>query len=107
MDSLKYDNCWATNTTFVNYDQNQPDPAPRFAAMSDALSTLNHSVVYSICEWGAGYNLEEWATAEGDTFRISNDISDNWASIWRIANQVVPYAEVTGPGQFPDMDMLT
>ena len=107
MDALKYDNCWATTDTFVNYDQNQPDPSPRFAAMSDALDGLDRPVVYSICEWGAGFNLGTWAAAEGDTWRISNDIQDNWSSIWRIANQVVPYVKYTGPGRFPDMDMLT
>lgn len=41
-----------------------------------------------------------------NTWRMSNDISNDWKSIWRITNEVVPYAEYTGPGAFPDMDML-
>lgn len=46
------------------------------------------------------------AAAIGTTWRISNDISNNWESIWRITNEVVPYYKYTAPGQYPDMDML-
>jgi alpha-galactosidase len=37
---------------------------------------------------------------------MSNDISNNWASIWRITNEVVPYYKHTAVGAYPDMDML-
>jgi alpha-galactosidase len=47
------------------------------------------------------------ASAIGNTYRISNDISKGWASIWRITNEVVPYYKWTKPGAFADMDMLT
>lgn len=30
----------------------------------------------------------------------------NWGSIYRITNQVIPFAKYTRPGAFPDMDML-
>ena len=40
------------------------------------------------------------------SWRMSNDIQNNWKSIWRIVNEVVPYYKHTGPGAFPDMDML-
>jgi hypothetical protein len=46
------------------------------------------------------------AAADATMWRISNDISNNWASIWRITNQVVPYYKYTSPGRYPDMDML-
>lgn len=42
----------------------------------------------------------------GNSWRISNDIYNSWRSIWRITNQVVPFYKYTGPGAFPDMDML-
>ncbi|KAL9088385.1 MAG: hypothetical protein Q9159_003159 [Coniocarpon cinnabarinum] len=107
MDALKYDNCWASNATFVNYNLSDPTLSTRFADMSNALDSLNRSVIYQICEWGSGYNLGTWAAAEGDSWRISNDIQDNWSSIWRIANEVIPYVKYTGLGRYPDMDMLT
>jgi len=40
------------------------------------------------------------------SWRISNDIQNNWRSIWRITNEVAPYFKWTGPGAYPDMDML-
>lgn len=46
------------------------------------------------------------ASQIADSWRISNDIQDNWASIWRIANEVVPYYRYTTVGAYPDMDML-
>lgn len=107
MDALKYDNCWPDNATFTDYDQSGSALTSRFATMSQVLSGLNMSVVYSICEWGVGYDLGTWAAEYGDTWRISNDIQDNWSSIWRIVNEVVPYVKYTGVGRYPDMDMLT
>lgn len=58
--------------------------------------------------WEQSYfsNRKIRAAADATTWRISNDISNNWASIWRITNQVVPYYEYTSPGRYPDMDML-
>lgn len=40
------------------------------------------------------------------SWRISNDIQNDWNSIWRITNQVVPYFKHTQVGAYPDMDML-
>jgi alpha-galactosidase len=48
----------------------------------------------------------ERASKIADSWRISNDIQDNWASIWRITNEVVPYFKHTTVGAYPDMDML-
>lgn len=107
MDALKYDNCWPNDMVFTDYSQSDADITPRFAAMSEALDSLNRSVVYSICEWGVGTNLGTWSAEYGETWRISNDIQDNWSSIWRIANEVIPYAKYTSVGKYPDMDMLT
>ena len=40
------------------------------------------------------------------SFRMSNDITNHWRSIWRITNEVVPYHRITRQGAYPDMDML-
>lgn len=126
-DALKYDNCWAnvtkdklffilnletakkTDTTirFVDYSPSERDPSVRFAAMSDALDSVNRPIIFSICQWGVGQDLGVWAPKYGNTWRISNDIQDNWKSIWRIVNQAVPYVKRTGVGKYIDMDMLT
>lgn len=107
-DALKYDNCWANVTKgFVDYNPSERDPSVRFAAMSDALSSVNRSIIFSICQWGVGQDLGVWAPKYGNTWRISNDIQDNWKSIWRIVNQAVPYVKHTGVGKYIDMDILT
>lgn len=46
------------------------------------------------------------ASEIANSWRISNDIYNAWRSIWRIANQVVPYYKHTGVGAYADMDML-
>ena len=74
--------------------------------MADALNAQNRSIVYQICQWGVGGDLGRWAPQLGDSWRVSNDIANNWQSVWRIANQVVPFWRHTGVGRYADMDML-
>ncbi|KAF2138195.1 glycoside hydrolase family 27 protein [Aplosporella prunicola CBS 121167] len=106
-DTLKYDNCWANVSEGIsNYHPSERDPSTRFRAMADALNAQNRSIVYQICQWGVGNDLGRWAAQIGDSWRISNDIVNNWQSIWRIANQVVPFWRHTGVGRYADMDML-
>ncbi|KAF2085279.1 carbohydrate-binding module family 35 protein [Saccharata proteae CBS 121410] len=96
-------------TTFASWGGDSlkyVNPSVRFAAMANALQATNRSFVYDICQWGVGQDLGVWAPRYGDTWRISNDIQNNWASIWRITNEVVPYWKHTGVGKYADMDML-
>ncbi|OBT94596.2 hypothetical protein VE01_07887 [Pseudogymnoascus verrucosus] len=106
-DFLKYDNCYSVSpTNMVDYDSQGAVSSDRFDAMAQALNETDRDFIYEICQWGCGTDLGIWAAADATTWRISNDISNNWASIWRITNQVVPYYEYTSPGRYPDMDML-
>jgi alpha-galactosidase len=106
-DSLKYDNCYSTSPTqMVDYDSAEAGSPTRFRNMAAALNQTSRDIVYQICQWGVGTNLGVWAPPLGNSFRISNDIINSWPSIWRITNQVVPFTRFTGPGAFPDMDML-
>lgn len=74
--------------------------------MAAALNEVERPIVYQICEWGVGEDLGDWAPEYGDSWRISNDIQNNWQSIWRITNQAVPYVKHTGVGKYADLDML-
>jgi alpha-galactosidase len=103
-DALKYDNCWSTGS-FVDYTP-QANTSDRFQTMADALDGVDRDIVYAICEWGVGWNVGDWGSAYADSWRVSNDIQNNWASIWRITNEVVPYTKYSGVGRYPDMDML-
>jgi alpha-galactosidase len=114
VDYLKYDNCWTNSTLYVSYDPNlEADPSVRFRTMTNALNRVNRSIEYEICQWGTGYDIGYWATQLAETWRVSDDIateaaggSNFWGSMWRITNEVVPYVKHTGPGKYPDMDML-
>ncbi|KAF2183260.1 carbohydrate-binding module family 35 protein [Zopfia rhizophila CBS 207.26] len=116
-DSLKYDNCWPDDkdtflvlanlqSPMVQYNYPENDPSTRFRTMSDALEKVSRSIVYQVCQWGVGENLGTWARQISNSWRISNDIENKWKSIWRIANQVVPFYKHTGVGMYADMDML-
>ncbi|RPA93461.1 glycoside hydrolase [Choiromyces venosus 120613-1] len=74
--------------------------------MANALASVDRDIVYSICQWGIGDNMAEWAGPIGSSWGISNDIINNWISVFRITNQIVPFAKYSAPGKYNDMDML-
>jgi alpha-galactosidase len=90
----------------VQYDFPEADPSTRFVAMANALNNESYPVVYQLCQWGVGVDLGIWAPRISNSWRISNDIINDWRSIWRITNQVVPFYKHTGVGAYADMDML-
>ncbi|QGA19200.1 hypothetical protein EYB26_006888 [Talaromyces marneffei] len=107
VDSLKYDNCYsdaATNYPNVNYAPST-SPEPRYANMSNALSQQDRAILFQVCEWGVDFPAA-WAPSLGNSWRIGNDISSSWTSIYRLVNQIAPQTDFAGPGQWPDLDML-
>lgn len=74
--------------------------------MAEALALVDRDMVYAVCQWGIGEDLPEWAGKIGNSWRMSNDIINNWISIFRITNQVVPMSKYSSPGHYNDMDML-
>ncbi|KAI0166723.1 carbohydrate-binding module family 35 protein [Hypoxylon sp. FL1284] len=106
-DSLKYDNCYAASrTVMADYSSPEATSPERHQKMAAALDDVDRDMAYYICQWGLGDNLGEWAPPIGNTYRISNDIYNEWRSIWRITNEVVPFYKSTTVGAYPDMDML-
>ncbi|OLN92773.1 Alpha-galactosidase D [Colletotrichum chlorophyti] len=106
-DSLKYDNCYSVDPkVMVDFYSEGAISPDRFVTMAEALNTTDRDILYQVCQWGTGTDLGIWVPKIGNSWRISNDIYNGWRSIWRITNQVVPFYKYTGPGAFPDMDML-
>ncbi|KAF3006278.1 hypothetical protein E8E14_007857 [Neopestalotiopsis sp. 37M] len=106
-DSLKYDNCYNTNTTVgADFYTEESGSSQRFRTMAQALVEVDRNIVYQLCQWGVGHDLGSWAPGIANSWRISVDIYKNWGSIWRILNQVIPFAKLTTTGSYPDMDML-
>jgi alpha-galactosidase len=68
-----------------------------------------------ICQWGVPYSTpsglqgpDEWTKEISTSFRLSDDISQGWASMFRIYNQAIHIAKggLVGPGHIADADML-
>ncbi|KAJ5165648.1 Aldolase-type TIM barrel [Penicillium coprophilum] len=128
---LKYDNCGVPSDWEDAYNDCVPDqgnfpngtcpdlakPAPegydwktsktyqRYTAMRDALLNVDRTIFYSLCDWGyAGVN--SWGNQTGNSWRMSLDITPDWARIAEIANEnsfLMNYANFWG---YPDPDML-
>ncbi|PFH49959.1 carbohydrate-binding module family 35 protein [Amanita thiersii Skay4041] len=105
-DYLKYDNCYAVNSTdFVDFN---PPIQPHYTTMRDALHATGRPIVFSICEWGVQDPARWPASLVGNSWRISNDIGPpaSWDNLFRIINQLVPITQFAGTGAWNDLDML-
>ena len=76
-----------------------------YARMRSALDHSGRRIVLSICEWGLNHPWD-WAGPIGQLWRTTDDISDNWESVVRIANASEHHAGAAGPGHWNDPDML-
>ncbi|TYH77862.1 hypothetical protein ES332_D04G185300v1 [Gossypium tomentosum] len=95
IDYLKYDNC--------NNDGSKP--TQRYPVMTRALMKVGRPIFFSLCEWG-DMHPAEWGAPLGNSWRTTNDISDNWESMISRADQNEIYAEYARPGGWNDPDML-
>jgi alpha-galactosidase len=68
-----------------------------------------------ICQWGVPFTTstglqgpDQWTKGISTSFRLSDDITQGWASMYRIYNQAVHIAKsgLTGPGHIADADLL-
>lgn len=95
VDYLKYDNCNNDGTT----------PEVRFPVMTSALRSQTRPIFFSLCEWGVD-NPATWASAVGNSWRTTGDISDSWSSMISRADLNNAWASHAGPGGWNDPDML-
>lgn len=95
IDYLKYDNC---NTDFSK-------PTQRYPVMTQALMNAGRPIFFSLCEWG-DLHPALWGYNVGNSWRTTNDISDNWDSMVSRADQNEVYADLARPGGWNDPDML-
>lgn len=95
IDYLKYDNC--------NNDGSKP--TVRYPLMTRALMKAGRPIFFSLCEWG-DMHPALWGYQVGNSWRTTNDISDNWPSMVSRADMNEVYAELARPGGWNDPDML-
>jgi len=100
IDYLKYD--WCSASTIYKDEQLQPV----YQRMGDALHATGRPIVYSLCEYGLG-GVEKWSPqADGNLWRTTGDIRDEWDSMMDNIEKQVPTAPYAGPGHWNDPDML-
>ncbi|KAF8157995.1 glycoside hydrolase family 27 protein [Crassisporium funariophilum] len=107
-DYLKYDNCYAVNSTdFVDFNPPISIEA-HYVTMRDALAATKRPIVFSVCEWGVQDPARWPASSVGNSWRISNDIGPpaSWDNLFRIINQLVPITQFAQRGAWNDLDML-
>ncbi|KAI4358069.1 hypothetical protein L6164_001973 [Bauhinia variegata] len=95
IDFLKYDNCYNDDTR----------PTIRYQVMSRALQMAGRPIFFSMCEWG-DMRPALWGAGVANSWRTTDDISDSWASMLKIADMNEVYAGYAGPGGWNDPDML-
>ncbi|KMT17947.1 hypothetical protein BVRB_2g034670 [Beta vulgaris subsp. vulgaris] len=95
IDYLKYDNC--------NNDGSKP--TVRYPVMTRALMKAGRPIFLSLCEWG-DMHPALWGYQVGNSWRTTNDISDNWESMVYKADMNEIYADLARPGGWNDPDML-
>src|ERR1017187_82535 len=100
IDYLKYD--WCSASTIYKDQQLQPI----YQRMGDALHSTGRPIVYSLCEYGLG-SVEKWGPqVDGNLWRTTGDIRDEWESMMDNIEKQVPTAPYAGPGHWNDPDML-
>lgn len=114
--TVKYDNCYPDGTAAANNANKdaRTDFVTRYTPMTAALRK-NGIEGELICQWGVPFQTADglqgpvdWTAPLATSFRLSDDISDAWDSVYRIYNQAIYIAGLnkTGPGFHADADVL-
>ncbi|CAO1626670.1 unnamed protein product [Parajaminaea phylloscopi] len=114
--TVKYDNCYAGGETAADNAPKDPrtDFPSRFSPMTTALRKYGIQGEL-ICQWGVPFQSSsglqgpvDWTKSLATSFRLSDDIADNWDAVYRIYNQAIYVAGTnkTGPGFHADADLL-
>ena len=104
-DYLKYDWC-----SYGNIAPNPDLPALKkpYTVMRNALDHATRDIVFSLCQYGMG-DVWKWggeAPVDGNCWRTTGDITDNWGSLHGIYTSQDGHEKFAGPGHWNDPDML-
>jgi alpha-galactosidase len=100
IDYLKYDWCSA-DKVYPNSDMPKV-----YKMMADALKGTGRPIVFSLCQYGIDKVWEWGASAGGNLWRTTGDISDKWQSMEEIGFKQNGLEKFAGPGHWNDPDML-
>jgi hypothetical protein len=104
IDYLKYD--WCSYGDIAGKDTSLAAYQKPYFVMRDALLQQNRDIVFSLCQYGMKKVWEWGAQVNGNCWRTTGDIEDNWESLSNIGfHQTVQY-KYAQPGRWNDPDML-
>jgi alpha-galactosidase len=78
-----------------------------YETMRNALSSVSGTkkIYYNLCQWGRD-SVWTWGNSVGNSWRMSADNWQDWASVQRIGSAAAGISQYSGPGGFNDLDML-
>ncbi len=103
VDYLKYDWCSA-GEIYKSMDVDQMRAV--YQEMGEALLKTGRPIVFSLCQYGWDHVWTWGPKVDGNLWRTTGDISDNWKSMIRNALAQIPISKYAGPGHWNDADML-
>ena len=104
IDYLKYD--WCSYGEIAKGDTTLDAYQKPYKIMQSALRSEKRDIVYSLCQYGMK-DVWTWGQiVDGNCWRTTGDITDNWNSLTSIGfHQTVQYA-FAKPGRWNDPDMM-
>ncbi|NVO20690.1 MAG: NPCBM/NEW2 domain-containing protein [Bacteroidetes bacterium] len=103
IDYLKYDWC---DYEKIAKDHSLPELKKPYVTMMEALGKVDRDIVYSLCQYGMGDVWEWGAEVNGNCWRTTGDITDDWSSMEEIGFNQAGHEKYAGPGHWNDPDML-
>jgi alpha-galactosidase len=79
------------------------NPEVEYSKIMNAVSTIDSNIVFNLCMWQFPGS---WAIKKADSWRISEDIRENFESVLKIIDLNRDLAKYASAGHYNDMDML-
>lgn len=79
------------------------DEATEYSKIISAVRAVSSNIIFNVCRWQFP---GEWAIKKADSWRISGDIREKFASILNIIDLNAGLYKYASPGHYNDMDML-
>lgn len=98
--------CTGDNLCVSGYDYSQSGTYARYEAMSQALSSVDRTILLNLCVWGRADPSQGWGAKLGSSWRITGDINPDWSRVVEIINQATFQLDTVGFGSHIDMDLL-
>lgn len=106
-DYLKYDWCtYGKIRDEIDPKKTTEGLKKPYRDMSQHLNATGRDLVFSLCQYGVGDVWKWGASVGGNSWRTTNDIADDWKSVFANAQKQVGLETFAGPGHWNDPDML-